>query len=163
MTALEETVKSIEQQTGWDGPPQLFALVETSELLRVQPELADELGLEAGAGLTAVDQGELPDEDIGALLPGIVWPESVAGCALAMVRITLPPEVEEQIPAEGDAVAWASAHPLHEELKIVVGVLRDGTRHAVLRIRRHEDELLSAEDLVPDLAEALAQTLLPDE
>jgi hypothetical protein len=105
----------------------------------------------------------LPDEDIGALLPGIVWPETVAGCALSMVRITLPPEVEDQIPEEGDAVAWAAAHPLHEELKIVVGVLRDGTRHAVLRIRRHEDELLSAEDLVPDLAEALAQTLLPDE
>lgn len=163
MTALEETVKSIEQQTGWDGPPRLFALVETSELLKVQPELADELGLAAGDGLTAVDQGELPDEDIGALLPGIVWPESVAGCALAMVRITLPPEVEDQIPDEGDAVAWAAAHPLHEELKIVVGVVRDGTRHAVLRIRRHEDELLSAEDLVPDLAEALAQTLLPDE
>jgi len=163
MTALEETVKSIEQQTGWDGPPQLFALVETAELLRVQPELADELGLSADGGLTAVDQGELPDEDIGALLPGIVWPETVAGCALSMVRITLPPEVEDQIPEEGDAVAWAAAHPLHEELKIVVGVLRDGTRHAVLRIRRHEDELLSAEDLVPDLAEALAQTLLPDE
>jgi hypothetical protein len=163
MTALEETVKSIEQQTGWDGPPQLFALVETAELLRVQPELADELGLSADGGLTAVDQGELPDEDIGALLPGIVWPETVAGCALSMVRITLPPEVEDQIPEEGDAVAWAAAHPLHEELKIVVGVLRDGSRHAVLRIRRHEDELLSAEDLVPDLAEALAQTLLPDE
>ncbi len=163
MTALEETVKSIEQQTGWDGPPRLFALVETSELLKAQPELADELGLQGDAGLAAVDQGELPDEDIGALLPGIVWPDSVAGCALGMVRITLPPEVEDQIPDEGDAVAWAAAHPLHEELKIVVGVLRDGSRHAVLRIRRHEDELLSAEDLVPDLAEALAHTLLPDE
>ena len=163
MTALEETVKSIEQQTGWDGPPQLFALVKTAELLKVQPELADQLGFEDGDGFTAVDQGELPDEDIGALLSGIVWPESVTGCALAMVRITLPPEVEEQIPDGEDAVAWAVAHPRHEELKIVVGVLRDGTRHAVLRIRRHEDELLSAEDLVPDLAEALAQTLLPDE
>ncbi len=163
MNALEETVKSIEQQTGWDGAPQLFALVETGELLRVQPELADELGLRDDGGLTAVDQGELPDDDIGALLPGIVWPDEVAGCALAMVRITLPPEVEEQIPDEGDAVAWAVAHPLHDELKIVVGVLRDGTRHAVLRIRRHEEELLSAEDLVPDLAEALSQTLLPDE
>lgn len=163
MTALEETVKSIEQQTGWDGPPQLFALVETAELLKVQPELADRLDLEPGEGLTAVDQGELPDEDIGALLPGIVWPEAVAGCALAMVRITLPPEVEEQIPEEGDVIAWATAHPLHEELKIVVGVLRDGSRHAVLRIRRHEEDLLSAEDLVPDLTEALAQTLLPDE
>jgi hypothetical protein len=163
VSALEEAVKSIEQQTRWDGPPQLFALVETAELLRVQPELGEQLGLRKEDVLTAVDQGELPDEDLGALLPGIVWPESVAGCALAMVRITLPPEVEDQIPEDGDAVAWAAAHPLHEELKIVVGVLRDGSRHAVLRIRKHEDELLSAEDLVPDLAGALAQTLLPDE
>ncbi|GAA3198750.1 PPA1309 family protein [Actinocorallia longicatena] len=163
MTHLEEAVKSIEQQVGWDTQPQMFALVETAELLRVQPDLASTLGLDESDTLTAVDQGELPEGDIGAMLSGIVWPETVQGCALAMVRVTLPPEVEDQIPEDGDAVAWATAHPLHEELKIVVGVLRDGQRHAVLRIRRHEDELLSAEDLVPDLTDALSQTLLPDD
>lgn len=162
MTHLEEAVKSIEHQTGWDSAPRLYALVETAELLRVQPELADELGLDVKDEFTAVDQDELPEGDIAGVLHGIVWPESVSGCAIAMVRVTLPPEVEDQIPSDGDAIAWAIAHPLHEELKIVVGVLRDGTRHAVLRIRRHEDELLSASDLVPDLTELLAQTLVPD-
>ncbi|MCD0448106.1 hypothetical protein LO762_02670 [Actinocorallia sp. API 0066] len=162
MSPLEETVRSIEAQTGWDGPPRLFALVETGELLRVQPELAAQLGLSADDALTAVDQGDLDDGDVGALLPGIVWPPTVTGAALAMVRVTLPPEVEEEIPEDGDAVAWALAHPRHEELKIVVGVLRDGDRHAVLRIRNHEEDLLSAADLVPDVTDALAQTLLPD-
>ncbi|GAB2810734.1 PPA1309 family protein [Actinocorallia aurea] len=163
MTPLEETVRSIEAQTGWDGPPRLFALVETGELLRAQPELAEQLGLSPDDALTAVDQGDLEDGDIGALLPGIVWPPNVAGVALAMVRVTLPPEVEEEIPADGDAVEWAMRHPRHEELRIVAGALRDGARHAVLRIRSHEEELLSAEDLVPDVTDALAQTLLPDE
>ncbi|GAB3664261.1 PPA1309 family protein [Actinocorallia lasiicapitis] len=163
MNHLEEAVKSIEQQVGWDSTPQLFALVETKELLRLQPDLAATLGLSDTDVLTAVDQGELPEGDLSETLSGIVWPDSVHGCALAMVRVTLPPEVEDQIPEDGDAVAWAAAHPLHEELKIVVGVVRDGGRHAVIRIRRHENELLSADDLVPDLTDALAQTLVPDE
>ncbi|MDX6738850.1 PPA1309 family protein [Actinocorallia sp. A-T 12471] len=163
MTPLEETVRSIEAQTGWDGAPRLFALVETAELIRAEPDLAQQLGLSADDAITAVDQGDLEDGDVGALLPGIVWPDNVAGAALAMVRVTLPPEIEDEIPAEGDAVAWALAHPRHEELRIVAGVLRDGSRHAVLRIRSHEEELLSADDLVPDVTDALAGTLLPDE
>jgi hypothetical protein len=166
MGKLEEVVRSIEAQVGdegWDSAPKLFALVDTVELLRQEPELAKELGPAEPGSITAVDQGELPDGDIGETLASILWPESVLGCALQMVRIVLPPEVENEIPTGGDAVAWAAAHPKHDEVRIVVGALRDGNQHAVLRIRRHPDELLSAPDLVPDLAEALSGTLLPDE
>jgi hypothetical protein len=48
---------------------------------------------------------------------------------------------------------------------MIVGVLRDGTRHSALRLRRHDtdDEVLAGPDLVPALAEALAATFEPDE
>ena len=45
---------------------------------------------------------------------------------------------------------------------MLVGVLRDGSRHATLRVRSNdgsEDDVVSGPDLVPLLAEALAATL----
>ena len=46
---------------GWDQPPHLFALVETADLLRREPQLAAQLGLAEGrpGDLTPVDQGDL--------------------------------------------------------------------------------------------------------
>ena len=48
---------------------------------------------------------------------------------------------------------------------MVIAVLRDGTRHAALRLRGHDADtsVLTGEDLVPALADALAATLEPDE
>jgi hypothetical protein len=48
---------------------------------------------------------------------------------------------------------------------MVVAVLRDGTRHSALRLRKHDDDtsVLTGDDLVPALANALAGTLEPDE
>jgi len=46
---------------------------------------------------------------------------------------------------------------------VAVAVHRDGTRAAALRWRRHDDEsdVVTADDLAPALADALAATLLP--
>ena len=150
---------------GWDQPPHLFALVETADLLRREPQLAAELDLVPGepGGLTPVDQGELPEHaSLDELLAGIVWPAEVLGTALAVERLMVPPAVEQGMPQdESEALQWLAQHPERQEVRLVVAVLRDGSRSAALRMRAHDSEtsVLTGRDLVPGLAEALADTL----
>jgi hypothetical protein len=150
---------------GWDQPPHLYALVETEDLLRREPQLAGDLGL-AGSlpgDITPVDQGELPEHDtLDELLAGISWPPEVLGAALTVERLMLPPSEETELPAdEQEALRWVAEHPAREEVRLVVAVLRDGSRAAALRMRSHDEEtaVLSGPDLVPGLADALAATL----
>ena len=150
---------------GWDQPPHLFALVETADLLRREPQLAADLGLVEGApgDLTPVDQGDLPDHaSLDDLLAGIAWPPEVLGTALAVERLMVPPAVETAMPQdEGAALQWLAEHPERQEVRLVVAVLRDGSRSAALRMRAHDQEtsVLTGRNLVPGLADALAETL----
>jgi hypothetical protein len=151
--------------SGWDQPVHLFALVESADLLRREPQLADELGLRADVpgALTPVDQGDLPDHaSIEELLGGILWPPEVLGTALTVERLMVPPAVENDMPQdEGEALHWLGEHPARQEVRLVVAVLRDGSRSAALRMRAHDDEtsVLTGENLVPGLADALSSTL----
>ena len=154
-------------EAGWDAPPRLYALVEAVELRRHEPALADELGIMNDADtIAALEQPPLPgsgDAPIEDLLGTIAWPDRVDGCALVLERIVLPPEAEADVPEQGEDVeGWATEHPRREDVRVVVGVLRDGSRHSVLRLRKHDDdgEVLSGPDLVPALADALAATLV---
>lgn len=147
-------------QAGWDQPVRLYALVETADLLAREPHLAETLGLgvdsPAGA-LTPVEQDDLPDLPLDELLAGIEWPPEVLGAAIAHEVISLPPEVD--VPDElSDPATWAAEHPLREEIRLTVGVLRDGQRAVAIR-RRGSTEVLVGEDLAPNLAAALAETL----
>jgi hypothetical protein len=150
---------------GWDQPARLFALVETADLLRREPQLAAELGLVAGepGGLTPVDQGDLPEHaSLEELLTGIIWPPEVLGTALTVERLMVPPAVEKDMPQDEDeALRWLAEHPEREEVRLVVAVLRDGSRSSALRMRAHDNEtsVLTGRDLVPGLADALADTL----
>ena len=153
---------------GWDQPPHLYALVETADLLRREPQLASELGLAEALSvptgdLTPVDQGELPPHDsLDELLDAINWGPEVLGTAMAVERLMLPPGEEGELPAdEGAALRWVAEHPARQEVRLVVAVLRDGSRAAALRMRSHDDEkaVLSGPDLVPSLADALGATL----
>ena len=84
------------------------------------------------------------------------------GTALIVERLMVPPEAERDMPQdEGDALQWLAEHPERQEVRIVVAVLRDGSRSAALRMRAHDDEtsVLSGPDLVPGLADALSATL----
>lgn len=162
---LEDVVVDLERHSataGWDAPPRLYALVDTAELRRDQPDLAAELGIPAGVdSIAALEQPPLEgDASIEELLGTIAWPPQVDGCALVMERIVLPPEAEAEIPDE-DVDGWATGHPRREDVRVVVGVLKDGSRHSVLRLRKHDDdgEVLSGPDLVPALADALLATL----
>ena len=151
--------------SGWDQPARLFALVETADLLRREPQLAEDLGLVPGepGGLTPVDQGDLPNHSsLDELLGGISWPPEVLGTAVTVERLMVPPGVEADMPQEeSEALRWLAEHPQRQEVRMVVSVLRDGSSSAALRIRAHDEEtsVLTGEDLVPALTEALAATL----
>ena len=167
-TRLDQLALDLERQVagaGWDQPPALFALVETADLLRREPQLAAELGLidDVPGSLTPVDQGELPEhQSLDELLGAIVWPVEVLGTALAVERLMVPPAVEQEMPQdESEALRWLAEHPERQEVRIVVAVLRDGSRASALRLRAHDHEqaVLTGADLVPGLADALSATL----
>ncbi|MGW1543186.1 PPA1309 family protein [Streptomyces sp. NPDC002309] len=152
---------------GWDQPARLFALVDTAQLRAQEPALARQLGLgdEADAtGLTPIEQDEIPaDKPLDEFLGTIAWPGAVAGCALTVERLMLPPTAEAQVPDELDEAAlakWVARHPERQEVRMTVAVLRDGTRDAALRLREKDSptEVLTGPELVPGLAEALKAT-----
>ncbi|GAA2094676.1 hypothetical protein GCM10009780_40730 [Actinomadura alba] len=142
--------------------------METAELRAGEPELANQLDLPADVDtIAALEQPPLPDDKaIEDVLAAIAWPDGVTGCALVVERIVLPPDAEDDLPeTDAEMLSYASGHPARDDVRVVVGVLRDGSRHSALRSRKHDadDEVLSGPDLVPALADALAATLEPDE
>lgn len=162
---LQATVVEIERHvaaSGWDRPPTLFALVDTEDLLVREPALAGQLGLAratvTAGSLTPVEQEELGEGPLDEVLGHIMWPDEVLGCALVHEVVVLPPDAEAQRPADADPVAYAADHPEHTDVRLSVGVLRDGSRASALRVRDEEDVLVGP-DLAPNLAEALLATL----
>jgi hypothetical protein len=152
---------------GWDQPARLFALVDTDLLRSQEPGLAEQLGIAedaAAGGLTPVEQEELPpDRPVDEFLGTIAWPEVIAGCALTLERLMLPPSAEASIPDGLDDAAlasWVAGHPDRQEVRMTVGVLRDGRRESAVRLREKDTatEVLTGADLVPGLAEALVAT-----
>lgn len=156
---------------GWDRPAQLFALVDTARLRADEPELAARLEAATSEGLddtdgslTPVEQDELPaNVPLDEFLATIAWPEAVDGCAMAVERLMLPPEAEADMPQDLDPEAlerWVAEHPDRREVRLTVGVMRDGRREAAVRLREKDSatEVLTGPDLVPNLAEALAAT-----
>lgn len=164
---LEQAVVEVEahaHEAGWDAPPRLFALVPTDELIVREPALAEQLGIDAttAAGtLTPVEQEQLPlDRRLEDTLEEIMWPAEVTGCAAVLERLTLPTEAESGLPDDpDDAQGYAADHPDRQEVRMAVGVSRDGTQHCVLRVRTHDGALVQGPDLVPELARLLHGTL----
>lgn len=160
---LNATVTEIERQlaeAGWDQPPKLYALVRTEELLRNEPQLADLLKDSDPEGLTPVEQEPI-EEDVAELLARIEWPPSVEGCAFVNELYLLPDGATAERPEDVDETAWAETHPDARDVRLAVGVLRGGERSGTIRIRgvgEQEDDVLSARDLVPNLATALLAT-----
>jgi hypothetical protein len=170
--ALAEAVRGIEVHvaaSGWDQPTRLYALAETAELVRRQPSLAGQLGAGTSGGsgaspaISGVEQEGLPAHgSVEELLAGLAWPAEVLGAAIAVERVMLPPEAEPHLPSDEDeALRWVAEHPDRQEVRVVVGVLRDGSRECVVRLRTHDSdgEVLRGPNLVPALADALAATL----
>jgi hypothetical protein len=178
---------------GWDGPVRLFALVRTASAAEREPDLLQRLPAEDAEAAAAdpdhlllVEQDELdelsahpdghdeggadePDASAGddpleRMLARLAWPEEVAGVALTVERLVVPPEVEAQAPADpAEAVRWLAEHPRRRDVRIAAGVLRDCSRACVLRTRGSEsdpeEQVVAGPDLVPGLTRALAATL----
>ncbi|MEY2503386.1 MAG: hypothetical protein QOI07_3723 [Verrucomicrobiota bacterium] len=168
-TPLTRAVLEIDEYAsglGWDQPARLFALVDTAQLRTQEPGLADQLGLgEENAGaLTPIEQDELPaGTPLDEFLATIAWPEVIAGCAMTVERLMLPPTAEQSIPEGLDDAAlakWVAAHPERQEVRMTVAVLRNGARESAVRLREKDSptEVLTGADLVPGLADALTAT-----
>ncbi len=163
--ALQSVIGEVEAhvaEAGWDQPPQLFALVDTEELLRAEPQLAETMGLVGGqpGALTPVAQEDLEEGPLDEALAGIEFGEQVVGVALAHEVVVLPPSVE----AEAEALEDPASHPEARDVRMVIAVVRDGSTAGVLRLRAvgdGEDERVTGPDLAPALSEALLATLRP--
>ncbi len=166
MHALGRAVLEIERhvsESGWDQPAHLFALVRTTDLLAAEPGLAAQLGPDAAdSELTPVAQDALPAEaaDLTDALARIEWPDGVTGCAVAVERVVLPAEADTADTVTAAELAAATQDPRRHEVRMVGGVLRDGSRFGAVRLRTHDqdDAVLTGADLVPTLCEALALT-----
>jgi len=165
--AIADVVREVEahaSRAGWDQPAQLFALVETADLVEREPHLAEVLGVDSSAqGLTPVEQ-ETTSESLEELLSTILWPPEVAGCAVVLEAMTVPPDAGD-VPDDAEAAAaYAASHPQREEARIVAGSLRSGESFCAIRQRAHDDDdmVLVGPDLVPVLLELLQTTLQPD-
>jgi hypothetical protein len=152
---------------GWDQPARLFALVDTSALRAQEPVLADQLGLPEepeSATLTPVEQDEIPaSQPLDEFLATIAWPDAVAGCALTVERLMLPPTAEAEVPIgldDAGLARWVADHPQRQEVRMTVAVLRDGSRESALRLREKDSatDVLTGSGLVPGLADALSAT-----
>ena len=122
---------------GWDQPALLFALVPTERIRSTDPELAARLGvLDGGPALTSFEQDRPPgDVELDEFLAGIEWPEPIVGAAVVVERIVLPPSAEADLTGRPDPAAAARAHPLAQDLRIVVAALRDGATMCAVRVR----------------------------
>lgn len=169
-TPLRAVVVELErhaQRAGWDRPPALYALVDTAELVAAEPALAGSLGIAAGelapGSLTPVEQEPLGDRPLDEALARIAWPHEVRGCALVHEVLVIPPQAEADRPDGADPVTWAAGHAERREVRMVVGVLRDGTTAGALRVRPADGEgpgeVAYGDDLAPNLAGALLSTL----
>ncbi len=160
LTAALIEVEHHVARSGWDQPARLFALVRTADLIAAEPGLAEHLGHGPSDGYTSIEQEEFSaGADLGATLAGIAWPPAVHGCALALERTFVPPEVEAELPDDPQQAALVVAeHPRRLDLRVVVGVTREGGQHGVARIRGDEQDLLGGDDLVPALTLALSRT-----
>ncbi|WP_209648001.1 PPA1309 family protein [Kibdelosporangium banguiense] len=158
LPAVAKEVEQFVDAAGWDQPPQLFALVATAELMKMQPELADQL--DPASTLTPIAQDSLPDGDLGEALAGIMWPDAVQGCALVQEIVVLPPEAEAEVDDAEDEEhlrQLVAEHPDRQEARLVAAVLRNGGEACVMRLRNHDD-LVTSPDLAPNLTAALHAT-----
>lgn len=160
IAALLDIERHVSSQ-GWDQPARLFALVRTDELIRNEPSLAAHLAAGNEDSLSSIEQEDFhPGEDLAQTLSRIQWPASVAGCAIAMERTFLPTQYEAEVPQDPELAArFVAQHPAKQDIRVVVGAMRDGARHGLARLVSNPDDLMGSTDLVPGLADLLAETL----
>ncbi len=159
ISELTSVVLEVERHVadlGWDQPSQVYALADTSDLVAREPALAAHVGQIVPGSLTPVEQEPLPVGRLDEVLAGIGWPPEVLGCVLVTELVVLPPSAEQEAPyEEADIELWAANHPERQDVRLAVGVTRDGQHASCLRVRGDEELVVD-----PDLADGLVDGLL---
>ena len=165
VSSLKEAVLEIEREcakAGWSRGIVLYALVPTADVIESAPEMAAALADKSPASLTAIEQEEVElTGTIEDFLGTISWSAEVFGAALVLERLIVneepPVECEGEL-SEAALAEWVAAHG--QEVRMVVGVLRDGSQECVMRMRAFDDEnaIMAGSELLPGMAEALALT-----
>lgn len=144
----------------------MFALVSNALLAEREPSMSEQLRGAEPAGFTAVEQEGLPStSDIESMLARVAWPEDVAGVALAIERIVVPPEAERDLPDDPDGATQALMdHPERQDVRILAAVIRGEEPICLLRQRQHDadENVAVGADIAPGLVHALSATLLDD-
>ncbi len=170
---LDRAVRELERHVargGWDGPMRVFALIRTAEAMAADPALREQLPPDLVAtadadptSITSVEQEGLPEgESIEEVLGRITWPPAVHGAAVVVERFVVPPEAEAGLPDDPDeALRVLLAHPGRQDVRLAVGVLRDGSSSCAVRSRAADDDFSvgTGPDVAPGLVAALRDTL----
>lgn len=170
---MERAVLELERfvaADGWDAPLRVFALIRPARAMAADPGLRDQLppDLVASAdadpaSITSVEQEGLPEgEGVEEVLAQIGWPDAVDGAAVVLERFVVPPEAERDLPEDPQAALQVlMAHPQRQDIRLAVGVLRDGTHACAVRSRGNDaDHLVGlGADVAPGLVAALRATL----
>ncbi len=173
--ALANVIVDIERsaaRVGWDHAPSLYALVPTADLV-AQPDIPTDIAEQLKTGwdgspdhLSAIVQEDLPEDDLEELLGHLGWPPEVAGAAITVERVIVPPEVEEQAPEDPEeALQFISNHPSRTDVRLAVGALRTGESWCAVRTRAFDsdDKVGQGSALVPNLVDAIMASLSEDE
>ena len=172
-TPLEAAVLELERfvaRDGWDGPLRVFALIRPARAMAADPSLRDSLppDLVADAdsdpeSIVSVEQEGLPEADsVEEVLGRIAWPPTVDGAAVVLERFVVPPEAERELSGDQqEALEQLLAHPGRQDVRLAVGVLRDGPACCAVRTRANDADHLvgTGPDVAPGLVAALRQTL----
>ncbi len=170
---LDRAVRELERHVargGWDGPLRVFALIRTADAITADPALREQLPPDLVAtadadpsSITSVEQEGLPEgESIEDVLGRIAWPDTVHGAAMVVERFVVPPEAERDLPADTDeALRLLLEHPARQDVRLAVGVLRDGTSSCAVRSRSADEDFSvgTGADVAPGLVAALLATL----
>ncbi|WP_044507070.1 PPA1309 family protein [Gordonia sp. KTR9] len=157
-SALSEIMEHVDTR-GWGQPPSVFALAPTALLAERLPDVisAD------GPVFTPVEEDVA---DLDEFLASAIWPPAVAGAAVAIEIIIVEPEDDDDLTPRYVVTETGEQHPDEEVARLVVGVLRNGTDLALMRLRPipdEEPELLTHPQLALELRAALHDTFAPDE
>ncbi len=147
------------EHTGWDNPPQLFALVGKAKLIDGDPGLEARFREAPEDSLIPVKQPPLRAGEPRAVLADVYWPGDVSGCVLVTELVVLPQEAGDEAPPDPAAVEqWAKDQPGGRLARLAVGVTRDGWYTCILRLKG-EDSVRIDPGLADDLVVALLETL----
>ncbi|MGW0037550.1 PPA1309 family protein [Gordonia sp. NPDC003376] len=150
--------------------PQVFALVPTALLAQLQPDL---VSADDDSALSPIAEEPLPATAVAEphavleeFLATASWPDAVAGAAVVVDILMLPPDARPDLPtADGSSpIALRSAattHPDSRPARLAVGALRHGRSLALVELWSDEGipERRTHPDLARDLQDALAASL----